>query len=163
LTSAETWTDDPWFADQDARQVERNEGWWPLQPGHAAGRVVGGNLGTLGLLRGTPYLPSLDGALLFLEEDYVSTPVDFARQLTSLLQQPGADRVRGVVIGRFQRATGMTRGLLAQIIERQPVLARVPVLANADFGHTSPMITFPVGGEAELRVGAESALTITRH
>jgi muramoyltetrapeptide carboxypeptidase len=33
-----------------------------------------------------------------------------------------------------------------------------------DFGHTSPLLTFPVGGTAEVAVGeADSTLTITRH
>jgi muramoyltetrapeptide carboxypeptidase LdcA involved in peptidoglycan recycling len=39
----------------------------------------------------------------------------------------------------------------------------LPVLANADFGHTSPILTFPVGGEAEVTVGESSSLRITRH
>jgi muramoyltetrapeptide carboxypeptidase LdcA involved in peptidoglycan recycling len=42
-------------------------------------------------------------------------------------------------------------------------LAGLPVLANADFGHTSPIFTFPIGGEAEIAVGDSSALRITRH
>ena len=31
-------------------------------------------------------------------------------------------------------------------------LNNLPVIANVDFGHTSPMITFPVGGEVSLEV-----------
>lgn len=163
VTSADTWTDDAWFADQDQRTVEPNDGWWTLQPGQAAGRVVGGNLGTLNLLQGTPYMPSLAGALLFVEDDLLTDPATFARDLTSLLQQPDAAEVQGLVVGRFQRASGLTRDLLAQIVQRQPVLAGRPVLANLDFGHTNPLLTFAVGGEAELVVGAETALTLTRH
>jgi muramoyltetrapeptide carboxypeptidase len=37
------------------------------------------------------------------------------------------------------------------------------VLANGDFGHTSPMVTFPIGGQASMRVGAASRLTIDEH
>ena len=57
----------------------------------------------------------------------------------------------------------MTRSLLAQIVDRQPALAGLPVLANVDFGHTNPMATLPVGGEASLTVGAASHLVLTRH
>jgi muramoyltetrapeptide carboxypeptidase len=163
LTSADTWTDDAWFADQDQRTLEPNDGWWALQPGQATGRVVGGNLCTLNLLQGTPFMPSLAGALLFVEDDFLADPATFARDLTSLLQQPDAADVQGLVVGRFQRASGLTRDLLAQIVQRQPVLEGLPVLANLDFGHTSPLLTFAVGGEAELSVGAETALTLTRH
>ncbi len=61
LRPSAAWTDDLWFLDQDARQVRPNEGWWPLQAGNAAGRIVGGNLCTLNLLQGTDTMPSLDG------------------------------------------------------------------------------------------------------
>ncbi|MEV8146789.1 hypothetical protein AB0O52_01420 [Arthrobacter sp. NPDC080073] len=34
----------------------------------------------------------------------------------------------------------------------------LPVLANADFGHTSPMLSFPIGGEAEVYRSVNQAL-----
>lgn len=154
LAPAMEWTDDLWFADQDHRDVISNEGWTPLHDGAAAGRIVGGNLCTLNLLQGTPYMPSLDGALLFLEDDYLTNPVEFARNLTSLLQLPDAPGVTGLVIGRFQRASKITPALLDEIINRQPALIGKPVLAGVDFGHTSPLITFPIGGQVSIRVGA---------
>ncbi|GAB2496948.1 LD-carboxypeptidase [Promicromonospora xylanilytica] len=159
------WTDDLWFADQDHRSPVPNEGWWALRPGQASGRIVGGNLGTLGLLRGTAYMPSLDGALLFLEDDFESDAAHFARDLTALLQLPDAGGVTGLVVGRFQTASGVTRAALDEIVARQPALRGKPVLAGVDLGHTSPLLTVPVGGEAELTVGPDgaSALTLTRH
>ena len=160
LHPAEVWTDDLWFADQDKRTVRTNDGWWPLRPGQATGSIVGGNLCTLNLLQGTKYMPSLDGALLMVEDDYVSNAKEFARNLTSLLQLPDASAVQGLVIGRFQEASQMTRSLLEQIIARQDRLAGLPVLANVDFGHTDPRITFPVGGRAALAVGAGNSLQI---
>lgn len=162
---APAWTDDLWFADQDARTPVPNEGWWPLRAGEAAGRVVGGNLGTLALLQGTPYMPSLDGALLFLEDDYESDAGHVARHLTSLLQQPDAGGVTGLVVGRFQRASGITRAALDEIVARQPALAGKPVLAGVDLGHTNPLLTVPVGGTAEVVADPDggSRLTITRH
>jgi len=163
IEPAATWTDDEWFLDQDARDLRPNEGWWAIRPGQADGRLIGGSLCTLNLLQGTPFMPSLDGALLMLEDDADSTAAAFARGLTSLLQLPDAAAIRGVVIGRFQHASQMTREMLSQIIDRQPVLADRPVLANADFGHTSPMMTFPIGGHAQIHVGDESGMIITRH
>jgi len=159
--AAESWTDDLWFADQDKRTVRENDGWWPLQPGRASGRIVGGNLCTLNLLQGTRYMPSLDGAVLMVEDDYLSDAKEFARNLTSLLQLPDASGVRGLAIGRFQEASRVTRSLLEQIIARQDCLAGLPVLANVDFGHTDPRITFPIGGRATLAVGASNTLHIT--
>ncbi|MFD7310314.1 S66 peptidase family protein [Promicromonospora sp. NPDC059942] len=158
------WTDDLWFLDQDARTPVTNEGWWRLRPGQASGRIVGGNLCTLNLLQGTANMPSLDGALLFVEDDFESNTVAFARNLTSLLQLPDAAGVTGLVVGRFQAATGMTRAALDEIVARQPALAGKPVLAGVDLGHTSPLLTIPVGGTADVVVGPDDAsLTITSH
>jgi muramoyltetrapeptide carboxypeptidase len=163
LRPAATWTDDAWFADQDARDLQPGDGWWPLQRGHASGRLLGGNLCTFNLLQGTGYRPELTGALLVVEDDERSDPPTFARDLTSLLQLPDAAGIRGLLIGRFQRASGMTRSLLERIVAVQPALAGLPVLANVDFGHTSPLATLPIGGEADLVVGDDSTLVLTRH
>ena len=158
------WTDDLWFADQENRTPVPNDGWWALRPGQASGRIVGGNLCTLNLLQGTPNMPALDDALLFLEASLTSDASTFARDLTSLLQLPDADGVTGLVIGRFQTSSAVTREALDEIVTRQPALHGKPVLAGVDFGHTSPLLTFPIGGEAEFAVGPEEAsLTITRH
>ncbi len=149
---AAEWTDDAWFLDQDDRTVHPGEGWWPLQPGVAAGRIVGTNLCTLNLLQGGPFMPSLDGALLVLEDDEESHPATFARDLTSLLQLPDAGRITGLVVGRFQRASGMTRERLAAIVAGQPALVGKPVLAGVDVGHTSPMASIPIGGRGRIDV-----------
>jgi len=89
---------------------------------------------------------------------------DVDRLLVSLVQQPGFSGVTGLVIGRFQRQTGMTRELLTQIIASKPELAGLPVIANVDFGHTSPMATFPIGGTVEVRADRSApSVTITGH
>jgi muramoyltetrapeptide carboxypeptidase len=164
LAPAEIWTDDLWFLDQEDREVLPGDGWWPLRPGHAQGRIVGGNLSTLNLLQGKPYLPALADAVLFLEDDFESQPPTFARQLTSLLQLPGAVGLRGLVVGRFQRDSNMTRALLEQIIAGQPGLAGLPVLANVDIGHTNPIATVPLGGQAEISAGpGDLSIILTRH
>jgi muramoyltetrapeptide carboxypeptidase len=160
LHPAPAWTDDLWFLEQHNRPEHSGEGWWPLAPGEAAGRIVGGNLCTLNLLQGTAYMPSLDGALLMVEDDALVDADTFARDLTSLLQQPGAAGIQGVTIGRFQQASRVSRHLLEQIIAHSDRLAGLPVLGNVDFGHTSPLATFPVGGRASLTVGAASSLRI---
>jgi muramoyltetrapeptide carboxypeptidase LdcA involved in peptidoglycan recycling len=68
------------------------------------------------------------------------------------------------VIGRFQKATGMTRTLLTEIIASKRELRGLPVIANADFGHTHPMITFPIGGRATVNASQGKAeILITAH
>jgi muramoyltetrapeptide carboxypeptidase LdcA involved in peptidoglycan recycling len=159
------WSDDPWYLDQTDRHLQPNEGWWVLTGGTATGEVVGGNLCTLNLLQGTPFMPALAGTVLFLEDDFESGAATFRRDLVSLLQQPGADEVAGVVLGRFQRESGVHRGLLTHMVSSHPQLSRVPVIANVDFGHTDPMITFPIGGTVEIsaETDAPSSIRIVRH
>jgi muramoyltetrapeptide carboxypeptidase LdcA involved in peptidoglycan recycling len=164
LEPSPTWSDDEWYLDQEDRHLETGTDWWVLQEGEAAGTIVGGNLCTVNLLQGTPYLPPLDGTVVFAEDDDLVQPWIFDRDLVSLLQQPAFGGVRGLVIGRFQRRTEMTRELLAQIVATKPELAGLPVIANVDFGHTTPMTTFPIGGTVEVRADQGGpSVTIVSH
>lgn len=156
LQTADTWTDDEtWFLDQDDRHPMNNEGWWPLRHGQAHGPIVGGNASTFTLLNGTDHSPPLAGAVLLLEDDDETQPHHFDRWLTSILQQPGADELAGLAIGRFQQRSNMTRDLLQPIVDAQPALTDIPVLANLDVGHTTPMATIPIGADLTLHVTAD--------
>ena len=64
----QSWTDDPWFLDHDDRTVYPKRGLM----GRRLAAVSAGNLGTLHLLQGTGYMPSLAGALLMIEDDAIS-------------------------------------------------------------------------------------------
>ncbi|GAA4703195.1 S66 family peptidase [Brevibacillus fulvus] len=155
LSPSSEWSDDSWYRDQQNRRFFPNGGYEAIRYGSGAGRIVGGNLCTLNLLQGTPYMPSLDGAILFLEDDHEVTPETFDRDLQSLLHVPDSNGIRGLVIGRFQRASGMTVEKLQTIIASKPELNHIPVIANADFGHTTPIFTFPIGGYARLEAAPE--------
>lgn len=144
------WTDDAWYADQDAREVRATDGWWVLGEGEARGRILGGNLCTLNLLQGTRWWPEIGGALLVVEDDFESDVHAFARNLQSLLHQPGGERIAGLVIGRFQAASGVERADVEEVVASIDQLRGLPVVANADVGHTNPWFTFPVGGAGRL-------------
>jgi muramoyltetrapeptide carboxypeptidase len=148
---ADHWSDDPWYEDQEKRDFVPNPGYEVIHEGEAGGKLLGGNLGTLALLFGTPYMPELEGSLLLLEDDEEESAVDFDRHLQSLIHQPGFAGVRGLVIGRFQRASEIDLDTLKAIIESKRELAGLPVVANASFGHTTPQFTFPIGGHGRLR------------
>ena len=116
------------------------------------------------MLQGTEYFPSLTDSILFIEDDEESSPVHFDRDLQSLIHLPNFKEVEGIVIGRFQNASKISDEILVKIIKTKKELDSIPVLANVDFGHTSPIITFPIGGEAELEVGQSTTkLTVTKH
>jgi muramoyltetrapeptide carboxypeptidase len=101
--------------------------------------------------------------ILAVEDDQLSDPAIFARDLASLLQQPDAAGIRGLIIGRFQQASGMTRDLLEEILQRQEPLIGLPVMANVDFGHTSPIATLPIGGQVEIGTGDAASIRIRQH
>lgn len=159
---ASSWTDDEWFLDQDQRDVQDNDGHWVLQQGRADGRLIGGNLCTLNLLHGTPWMPNLSDAVVFVEDDSESTVVTFDRDLTSLTQQPGFESVRALLVGRFESHTGMSREALGAIVSSKRELDDMPIVANLDFGHTDPLLTIPVGGHATIATGPTGAGIVLR-
>lgn len=147
---ATEWTDDAWFVDQENRTVRPTDGPWVLREGTVTGKLIGGNLCTLNLLQGTTHMPSLESSVLFIEDDQLSFPENFDRDLTSLTQQSDFGGVQAVLIGRFQSSVEMTRSKLEKIVAANKRLDGVPVVANLDFGHTDPILTIPVGGQAWL-------------
>ena len=148
---SQEWSDDLWFLDQDKREFLPNEGYWLLNEGEAQGTILGGNLGTFNLLLGSEYRPAFEqNTVLFVEDTEGSDICDFMRNLTALTYQPDFARVKGIVIGRFQKGSKVTREQLEYVVKAVEPLSKLPVIANADFGHSTPLMTFPIGGEASL-------------
>lgn len=164
ISPAKTWSDDRWANDQENRNFVENEGCWIINEGKAKGTIVGGNQCTFNLLQGTEFMPKLDDSILFLEDDDEAHVATIDRDLQSIIHQSGFDGVRGIVIGRFQPKTGMTKELLTKIIKSKAELKSLPVIANVDFGHKTPIITFPIGGVAEIEVSENnSTIRIVEH
>ena len=154
LSPSPTWSDDLWYKNQGQRNLLKNNGWRVINKGKAEGTIIGGNLCSLNLLQGTEYFPSLVDSILFIEDDLSTNPLTFDRDLQSLIQQNSFSGVRGLVIGRFQKQSKMEDRLLDQIITTKKELVKIPVISNVDFGHTQPIITFPIGGKAILDFGS---------
>ena len=150
LLPSKKWSDDPWYINQEKREFIANDGYKILNPGHAFGRVIGGNLSTFELLCGTDFMPSMEESILLLEDDNESLPHHFDRIFQSLIHQPDFSGIRGVLIGRFQKETKMTKKLLQKIISTKKELKNIPIIANVDFGHTTPIATMPIGGSLEI-------------
>ena len=148
------WSDDAWFIDQEKRDFIKNEGFWNIHNGKAQGTIAGGNLCTYNLLLGTPYRPHFtEDTILMIEDDAGSYPEAFDRNLQAVCHQPDFKNVKGMVIGRFQKGSKMSRETLEFIINNKPELKNIPVLANVDYGHTTPIITIPFGGTATMDNG----------
>ncbi|MEK7592107.1 MAG: S66 peptidase family protein [Patescibacteria group bacterium] len=164
ITPSKNWFDDLWFIDQNKREELKNDGFWVIQTGEAKGTILGANLCTFNLLQGTEYMPNLHDSILFLEDDGESKHHHFDRDLQSLIHLPEFTGVCGIVIGRFQKESKMTKESLTQIVASKKELSHIPVIGNVDFGHTDPKITFPIGGTAVLKVSStDMTLKISEH
>lgn len=147
------WRDDPWFAHQEPANLMDNDGYWIINEGQTRlnrGTIIGGHLTTLQLLHGTPYMPSLRDKILFIEVDGTVPVHMFYRDLNALIMQKDFDTVKALVIGRFQKASEIDRITLTKVIKSFTQLDHLPILANADFGHSTPNLTIPLGGTAEV-------------
>ncbi len=162
ILPSKEWSDDAWYMDQNNRTFHKTDDYKVINPGSAQGKIIGGNLGTLQLIRGTPFMPSLDGAILFLEEVSASSAdvYEFDRNLQSLTQSPDFKGVKALVLGRFESSFGMTDEKLRLILSK-PALRDLPIITHVDFGHTTPMFTFPIGGEAMVMGDANGKITIS--
>lgn len=132
-----------------------NKGIQVIREGNCEGKLVGGNLCTFNLLQGTPFMPDLTDSIVCIEDDQIFDDtqtflLEFERNLVSLTQQPNFKKVRGLFVGRFEQVSGITIGMLTDILKSLPCLDNLPIYANFDFGHTSPCITIPIGRQISI-------------
>ena len=147
------WSDDKWYLDQENRSFIKNDGAVIINEGEAEGVAIGGNLCTLNLLQGTEFMPDISNSVLFIEDDDMagkSFSVEFDRNFQSLIDQPNFNKVKGIIIGRFQKKTDINIDKLKYIINTKKELTNIPVVAFMDFGHTSPLLTLPIGGQIKI-------------
>jgi muramoyltetrapeptide carboxypeptidase len=124
----------------------------PIAGGMAEGPLLGGNLSLVQCLLGTPYLPSLDGAILFLE-DVGEELYRIDRMLSHLRLAGQLERLAGVALGRFTEmsrrgsdgATGLDR-----VFSDYVTPLGIPVVLGLPFGHVADQWTLPIGTRARL-------------
>ncbi len=167
IIASKEWDDKRMWERVEDRKWLTNDGLWAIQGGSATGTIIGGNLCSLNLLQGTKYMPRLKNTILFIEEDATAgeyTDVEFERNLVSLTQLPDFSRARGLLIGRFQKLGSPDIKKLTKILRNIRGLSTLPIIGNADFGHTHPKITFPIGGTAKIEVrNNKLSLEIMKH
>ena len=161
------WSDDVWLKDQEDRHFHPNNGWWGIRDGEVEGTVLGGGYFALNLMQGSEFFPPLDEAILFLEHpaEGKSTLMNLDMGLRALTYQREFRKVRGLVIGRFgSNNGGLDRARMTAMLNDIPALAGLPVMANCDFGHTTPILTLPIGGRCRMKVsGGGTQITMLTH
>jgi muramoyltetrapeptide carboxypeptidase len=130
------------------------------------GILWGGNLALVAHLAGTPYLPRIEGGILFLE-DVGEHPYRIERMLYQLRYAGVLDRQRALLLGEFNGfELGATDGGydLDAMVEHCRSRFGLPVLTGLPFGHRRDKLTLPVGGHCRLAVGDGVArLTLSRY
>jgi muramoyltetrapeptide carboxypeptidase len=128
-----------------------------LVPGRARGRLLGGNLSLVSHLLGTPYLPDLDGAILFLE-DVSEAVYSIDRMLTHLWLAGHLQKVAGIVFGKFTEQPAhseyVQNRILEDVLAERARALNIPCAVGLMIGHVDDQTTLPVGCMVELDASA---------
>lgn len=129
-----------------------------IRAGAASGTVSGGNLSVLCSLAGTPFMPDLAGAILFME-DIHEKPYRIDRMLTQLRLAGCFQELAGLMLGTFSGCGDMDA--VCAIVEDVFGHLGIPILAGLPVGHGENNLTLALGLEARLDTAA-ATLVYTR-
>lgn len=152
IKSSKFYRDDPWYIDQNKINDIKNDGLIVINKGITTGIILGGNLCTLNLLQGTEYMPKMKDIILFIEDDDLSEDdflYEFDRNLESLLQTDIGNNLKGIVVGKCQIKSEMNVEKWKKLFDKDR-FKNIPIIIDANFGHTTPIFTFPIGGYAHI-------------
>ena len=153
IKSSKYYSSDEWYMMQDNRSFLQNDGMVAINEGTAEGVIVGGNLCTLNLLQGTEFMPNIENKILFLEDTgnlNSNFLLEFDRNLESLMQLKQFSKVKGIVFGRAEENSEMTVEKWKLMLSNKQGLDKIPLIINANIGHTTPIFTFPIGGRCKI-------------
>ncbi|RFU45376.1 muramoyltetrapeptide carboxypeptidase [Paraburkholderia sp. DHOC27] len=117
-----------------------------------SGTLWGGNLAVLASLVGTPYMPPVEGGILFVE-DVNEQPFRIERTLYQLHLAGILERQQALVLGDFSggKSFESDNGYdLNAMVEHMRSVVGIPVITGLQFGHIPNLVTLPVGADAHL-------------
>lgn len=121
-----------------------------ITPGKAEGPLLGGNLSVLTSMIGSGYLPSFEGAILFLE-DIGESVYRIDRMLTQLKLAGILDQLSGFIFGKCTDCSAGSNSLtLEQVFDDHIKPLKIPAFYGAMISHEDDNITLPIGIEAEI-------------
>ena len=134
----------------------------PKRRGMARGPLVVTNLTVATHLIGTPWLPSLKGAILVLE-DVGEAPYRVDRMLTQWRSAGLLQHLAGVACGRFSWAKDdILPGdfTMEEILEERLGDLGIPLVLNLPIGHGLPNLSLPLGAIGKLD-GTRGVLSVS--
>lgn len=129
------------------------------QDGTCEGTLIGGNLSVLTRLIGTPFLPDLDGAILFIE-DIGETPYRVDGMLAQLRLAGLLEKLGGIVFGVFSDSEpplGKPSKSMTEVFRDYVSALSIPVAEGLLYGHLPVKNAIPIGVKARLKVNGEFA------
>ena len=165
LNASPVWTEE--FLDWGEPELQNqqrtflpNEGWhWLQGESKVEGQLIGGNIEVLEMLKGTHWWLKRElweGAVLMLEtSEEVPRVSNVEYWLRNYASQGIMQNLSGLLLGRPMGYSDEMKAQLYAAVRK--VLAEVGredmlVVANMDFGHTSPQMILPLGGRVEVDV-----------
>ncbi len=123
----------------------------PVIVGEAKGKLIGGCLSLFRNLCGTPYFPSLKGAIL-LVEDVEEPTYKIDLMLQQISQCKDFDKLSGLIFGRCLdcpiRREG--DGSIDEVISYFSEKLSIPVIKDFPYGHEFERVMLPLGAEVKL-------------
>jgi muramoyltetrapeptide carboxypeptidase len=125
-----------------------------IVPGRARGPLLGGNLEVFSRLVGTPFMPELGGAILFIE-DLGERPYRVDRLVTHLDLAGVFSAISGVVVGDFSSClepepTRTSSPTVHEVLAERLGRLALPVARGGLFGHGTRNLALPYGAIVEL-------------
>ena len=152
------WTDKS-LAGQCTEFYDNSKGWSFLQGKTAVeGDLWGGCMEVLEFLKSTEYYPDksfFDGKILFFEtSEEKPDPLHVGYFLRNYGIQGVFDRIKGLMFARPKDYTKDElqefKDTITNILQIEFGLPELPVVVDADFGHTDPKLILPLGCRARL-------------
>jgi muramoyltetrapeptide carboxypeptidase len=164
LIPSKKWSNDFWWLQQDKREFISSDGPRILNRGgqnSIEGTILGGNISAFAALHGTKFMPAVnESTILFLEECKEQPIRFFDRLLQSITQQDYFSNVKAILLGRFEKHTAVTDAIINQVIRSKGELGDILVVGNLNFGHTTPIFTFPIGGDCRVELISDLKIVI---
>lgn len=134
-----------------------------IVPGSVEGTLIGGNLSMLTRLLGTPYLPSLSGAVLLLE-DVGERPYRLDRMWTHLRLAGAFRELAGICLGDFTECEETEAEFRSEDVLRDCAgETGLPCAAGFPIGHGAVNRAVPLGCRVRLDADAKTLTFLEPH
>lgn len=142
---------------KEKQKIIDNKGYEILQgTGKVTGQLLGGCIELLDMINGTEIWPSLDewkGKILFIEtSEEKPLPSNVKYFLRNMHAQGIFDVINGIIIGKPQGEVFYEeyKEIFKQVISIEAKKNNLPIIYNANFGHSEPIGIIPYGVLCEL-------------